>query len=615
MVILLKLVTTEITKKNSASCQPLTIHQLMPKSNILFLSRRNSIRSQLAEAYARQFDMDRVSICSAGVGRISRVHTLVSQLLARQTIVITDQKSKSISKFKEDRFDLVITLGFTAKDKITALPGAPIIVHWDVDDPLLSKDSKSTLEARITACAEKIKGLVANLFSDGYLEAFVVQKRNTDRVFDSLSEGIIAHDINKKVFLFSKRASEITGISEKKAMSCECHDIFDAPLCGPECSFCDKNSIADFETKSYNSVFFDSNGVRKECQVSVVPIKSESGKTQGVVASLQDLTSQKSLEYLLGKEKVYEGIVGNDSKMQQIFQQIRDVSAYDYPVHIYGETGTGKELVAKAIHNESIRKSKPFIPINCGALPPGLIESELFGHMKGSFTGAIRDKKGRFELADGGTIFLDEVADLPKHVQVKLLRFLQESTLERVGSEKSITVNVRIVSATNNDLQAAVDQNNFRDDLFYRLNVIPIDLPPLRHRVTDIPLLCDHFLKHVQEENHSARLKISSQAMSRLMDYEWPGNVRELENAISFAVVKCQGKAILPGDLPPKIIKQNNQVRTASNAIDLDEQSVLDALQTTEGHKGKAAKLLGIGRATLYRFFDKNPGLVVKRKQ
>ncbi len=572
------------------------------------------MRSQFSEAYAREFNHLDVSICSAGVGKIAAIHPLVSSLLDMQSIDTSQQSSKSISKIKNHRFDLVITLGFTAKDKFTALPGAPSIVHWNVSDPLLPGQNGLSLQQRIEDCAQKIKGLVSNLFSDGYLDAFVVQKRNTDRVFDSLSEGIIAHDINKKVFLFSKRASEITGISEKKAMSSECHDIFDAPLCGPQCSFCDDNSIDDFETKRYNSVFYDSNGVRKDCRVSVVPIKSESGKTQGVVASLQDLTNQKSLEYLLGKVTVYEGIIGNDSKMLQIFQQIRDVSAYDYPVHIFGETGTGKELVAKAIHNESTRKSQPFIPINCGALPPGLIESELFGHIKGAFTGAIRDKKGRFELADGGTVFLDEVADLPKHLQVKLLRFLQEGTLERVGSEDSIKVNVRIISATNIDLQAAVDQNRFRDDLFYRLNVIPIDLPALRERVTDIPLLCDHFLKQVAEKNNANPLKVSNKAMSFLMDYDWPGNVRELENTISFAVVKCQGKSIGPADLPPKISKKERPTRTAGNAVVLDQLSVLEALKATDGHKGKAAKLLGVGRATLYRFFDKHPGIIEKRK-
>ncbi len=582
----------------------------MFKSRLLFLSKHNAVRSQLAEAYARQFEKKGFSISSGGVDTILPVHPVVLKELKK--LDCSDQVSKSVSEFRDDRFDLVITLGLTAKGKITALPGAPVMVHWCVDDPLADDSPKSSLKKRINQCDDQIKTLVTHLFSDGYLDAIIPQKRNTDRIFDSLAEGIIAHDNNKKVFLFSKRASEITGISEEKAMSSECHDIFDSPLCGPKCSFCNDDSIDEFETKDYNSVFYDSNGVRKECHVTVVPIRSESGKIQGVVASLQDLTSQKSLEWLLGREKVYEGIVGNDSNMLQIFQQIRNVSAYEYPVHISGETGTGKELVAKAIHNESTRKSKPFIPINCGALPTGLIESELFGHQKGAFTGAIRDKKGRFELANKGTIFLDEVADLPKHVQVKLLRFLQEGTLERVGSEHSIKVDVRVISATNIDLQTAVDQNSFRDDLFYRLNVIPIDLPPLRHRKNDIPLLCDHFLNQANEENHSQHLRMSNQALSLLMDYEWPGNVRELENTIRFANVKCQGTTITPNDLPPKIGKSLKPIRANSSTIQLDRQTVVDALRVTEGHKGKAAKLLGIGRATLYRFFEKNPDLIKK---
>ncbi len=581
------------------------------KSSILFLSKHNAVRSQLAEAFAAQFDKKGVSVTSAGVDSATSVHPAIVTILKKMNR--QDHVCKTIADLKNHRFDLVITLGIVAREKITALPGAPIMVHWDVDDPLTGKPAGVTRKKRITRCVEQIKTLVDHLFSDGYLDAILPQKRNTDRIFNSLAEGIIAHDINKKVFLFSQRASEITGISEEKAMSCECHDIFSGPLCGPQCSFCNDDTIDEFETKKYDSVFYDSNGVRKECRVTVVPIKSESGRIQGVVASLQDLTSQRSLEWLLGREKIYEGIVGNDSKMLQIFQQIRDVSAYDYPIHISGETGTGKELVAKAIHNESTKKGEPFIPINCGALPTGLIESELFGHLKGSFTGAIRDKKGRFELADGGTIFLDEVADLPKHVQVKLLRFLQEGTLERVGSENSIKVDVRVISATNVDLQAEVDRNNFRSDLFYRLNVIPIELPPLRDRKNDIPLLCNHFLDQACEENQSQRPTLSNQAMSILMDYEWPGNVRELENAIRFAVVKCHDRTIRPEDLPPKISNLRSPITSGTRSVNLDRQTVLEALQTVEGHKGKAAKLLGIGRATLYRFFDKHPDLIKKR--
>jgi transcriptional regulator with PAS, ATPase and Fis domain len=295
--------------------------------------------------------------------------------------------------------------------------------------------------------------------------------------------------------------------------------------------------------------------------------------------------------------------------MLDIFQQIRDVSGYDYTVHISGETGTGKELVANAIHNESPRGGAPFVPINCGALPEGLIESELFGHVKGAFSGAVRDKKGRFELADGGSVFLDEVAELSNNMQVKLLRFLQEGQFERVGGERTATVNVRVISATNQKLKEAVKEGRFRDDLYYRLNVIPIHLPPLRDRKIDIPLLMNRFLREAAERYNRQPLKVSRKAMSMILDYRWPGNVRELQNAIQFAFVKCGGKSIAAEDLPMELREVENVCIRRGPSRKLDVEGVRAALVKTGGNKAKAAKLLGVGRATLYRFLGDHPEL------
>ncbi len=601
----------------------------MIKSNILFISTGNSIRSQIAEAFAKQIVKNDVTVHSAGVGPLNQIYKLTMDLMKSYGIDISNQKPKLISELQIVHFDLVVTLSSTAKKSCSSLAGAPIFLHWPIESPLTSGKAKIKTARRLLnqpveienplafeetkihqtfkQCAEQIKGLVFDLFNFGYLEAFVVQKKNVDRIFNSLSDGIIAHDLDKKVFYFSKRASELTGLSEEKAIYKTCEDIFDMPLCGFNCSFCEVGKIDDFEIKSYNAIFHDANGVRKECKVTVVPMKDEQGQIQGVVASLCDITSQRSLEWLLAKENIFGGIIGNDSKMLQIFQQIRDVSSYDYPVHIFGETGTGKELVAKAIHNESTRKNMPFIAINCGALPAGLIESELFGYVKGAFTGAIRDKKGRFELAEGGTVFLDEIADLSKQAQAKLLRFLQEGTLERVGSEHSTTVDIRIISATNLDLKEEVSQNNFREDLYYRLNVIPIEIPPLRNRKNDIPLLCDHFLDKINQENGNNHIALSKEALTLIMDYSWPGNVRELESAIKFAVVKCQTQTVLATDLPKEIRKNNSYLLLPNTSKKLDKQKVIKALNASEGNKVKAAKILGVGRATLYRFFDKHP--------
>jgi transcriptional regulator with PAS, ATPase and Fis domain len=337
--------------------------------------------------------------------------------------------------------------------------------------------------------------------------------------------------------------------------------------------------------------------------MSVTGMTDETGCFVGVLAAFRDVTDLIGLQIRLGQVTSFAGIIGQDHKMLQIFEQIRELATNDYPVNITGETGTGKELVAAAIHNESQRGGGPFVPINCGALPEGVLESELFGHVKGAFSGAIRDKKGRFELADEGTIFLDEVTDLPKSMQVKLLRVLQEGTFERVGGEETITVNVRVISATNRDLKREVDRNNFREDLYYRLNVVPIELPPLRDRKNDIPLLVEHFLKEAREKGQKAT-GLTKKALAVMLDYPWPGNVRELQNALHYGLVKCKGKVIQIDDLPLELRERSSRRGPVRK---LDEQAVRAALELTGGNKAKAARHLGVGRATLYRFLADFP--------
>jgi transcriptional regulator with PAS, ATPase and Fis domain len=322
----------------------------------------------------------------------------------------------------------------------------------------------------------------------------------------------------------------------------------------------------------------------------------------GVLASFRDVTELLELKCRSGEINRFSNIIGSDSRIRKVFKQITDVSHYDFPVHLFGETGTGKELVANAIHNESHRGGAPFVPINCGALPEGLIESELFGHVKGAFSGAIRDKKGRFEMAEGGTVFLDEVADLSKSVQVKLLRFLQEGTFEKVGGEKTIKVDVRVISATNKDLKKEVQKGTFREDLFYRLNVIPIHIPPIRERKSDIPLLVDHFLAKAPKVSGQRQVGISKEALNTLMDYSWPGNVRELQNAVQFGIVRCRGKIIQLEDLPLELRDVCFEKPKRGPSRKLDAESVRAALKKTGGNKARAAKTLGVGRATLYRF-------------
>lgn len=424
-----------------------------------------------------------------------------------------------------------------------------------------------------------------------------------ERILDNLKEGIIAHDAARKIFFFNREAENITGYDREEILGRDCHDVFDGPFCGERCSFCGEPGGGE-DVKEYTLNITRKDGQTRHIEMRVTMMTSEDGSPFGALASFSDLTDVFSLEIQSGKRTGFGNIIGRDPRMLQIFRQIRDVAEYDYPVHIYGETGTGKELVAMAIHRESSRKNYPFVPINCGALPEGLLESELFGHKKGAFSGAIRDRKGRFELADKGTIFLDEIAELSKPMQVKLLRFLQENTFEHVGGEQTITVDVHVISATNKNLKSEIAKNKFREDLYYRLNVIPIDIPPLRQRTGDIPLLVEHILKETQDRYGNRPPNLSKDAMSIMLEYRWPGNVRELQNAVQFAVVKCNGKKIMPTDLPLELRAYQNPQCKRGPSKKLDIHSVSSALKASGGNKSRAAVKLGVSRATLYRFLS-----------
>ncbi|MGA2402454.1 MAG: sigma 54-interacting transcriptional regulator, partial [Syntrophobacteraceae bacterium] len=313
-----------------------------------------------------------------------------------------------------------------------------------------------------------MRGEQGSLMTLVTLENLVAQQKNLQNVLDNMMEGIIAHDLNRRILFFNRAAEKITGYSREEVLGRDCHLAFGTPFCGSKCAFCGQPPGA-LGHSAYTINSATRAGDTCQIEMSVTGMYDDAGAFVGVLAAFRDLTEMISLRLRLGELTSFSGIVGRDRKMLDVYEQIRNLAATDYPVHITGETGTGKELVAAAIHNESPRAGGPFVPVNCGALPEGLLESELFGHVKGAFSGAIRDKKGRFELADGGTLFLDEVSELPRHMQVKLLRVLQAGTFERVGAEKTICVDVRIISATNKDLRREMERQNFREDLYYRL--------------------------------------------------------------------------------------------------------------------------------------------------
>jgi two-component system response regulator AtoC len=334
------------------------------------------------------------------------------------------------------------------------------------------------------------------------------------------------------------------------------------------------------------------------------------------------LTVQRALEQrrLLQENKLYrqellskyqfENFIGRTPQILQVYKTIAKVANTKSTVLIYGESGTGKELVARSIHYNSQRNQRPFIPVDCASLVETLLETELFGHVRGAFTGALTAKKGLFEEADGGTLFIDELSNLNLSLQTKLLRFLQDHEIKRVGGTENIKVDVRVIAATNQPLEPLIKKGTFREDLFYRLNVVSITLPPLRERKEDIPLLANYFLQKFSGEHHKAISHISPEAMEILMRYDWPGNVRELENTIERAMILSPHPIVLPEDLPQKILgsEQAGIPSYSEKPLSLKEvekRHILKVLQETNGNKKKAAEILGIDRTTLYRILEK----------
>jgi len=444
----------------------------------------------------------------------------------------------------------------------------------------------------------------------------MMTNENLNIILDNLQIGIIVHTPDRTITFFNKESERITGYLREEVLGRDCHKAFKAPFCGDKCSFCDSAPQFNGTPKTYPLNLVTKKGYTRHVDMAVSPIMGEDNVFRGVIASFRDMTELFNLSLKAESMSSFAGIIGNDKTMQTIFKQIQDVALYSYPVHIHGDTGTGKERVACAIHDISSFGNGAFVPVNCGAIPEGIVESELFGHVKGAFSGAVKERKGRFELAHKGTLFLDEVAELPLQIQVKLLRFLEEGTFEKVGGEKRVSVETRIISATNKDLKKEVKAGRFREDLFYRLHVIPIFLPPLSKRKDDIPLLANHFLEEAKENSPDTTSPVlAKETIAVMLDYQWPGNVRELKNVIQFALVRCRGDKILPSHLPDEIVSARKNIipdtlptpeKPVSARGKLEPESVEEALARAGGNKSKAARLLGVGRATLYRFLARN---------
>jgi len=518
----------------------------------------------MAEGFAKLRAPSGVSVMSAGMRPADAVHPMAVQVMAEVGADISDQAPKRFSELELSGLDVVVTLCASAAEECALLlPGHPIRVEWNLPDPAAMKGEPDEIVAAFRATRDKIRALVDEMFDYGYLQALILAQEKANRILDSLSEGIIAHDMERRIVYFNRAAERITGYSRREVIGRDCHEVFPGNFCGAKCAFC--GGCPSFDNVTYPVDFATKAGEDRRLEMSVRAIRDNGEKMVGVLACFRDLTLEYDMARRLGEIESFSGIVGRDKKMLEVFDLIRSVADSDVPVLIHGASGTGKELVAAAIHNEGRRSNGLFVPVNCGALPEGLLESELFGHVRGAFTGAIRDKKGRFELAHGGTIFLDEIGDISPAMQVKLLRVLQEGRFERVGGTRTIRSDARVISATNKDLKKEIAAGRFREDLYYRLCVVPVHLPPLNERCGDIPLLVEHILKRISAKA-GRKMSLSQDALDVLLSYEWPGNVRELQNALQFAMVKCKGDMIERVHLPPHIVSDARKVQAVAGA-------------------------------------------------
>jgi PAS domain S-box-containing protein len=424
-------------------------------------------------------------------------------------------------------------------------------------------------------------------------------------ILDSIADGVFTVDNDFNITSFNPAAERITGYRASEVMGKPCRLVFRSRSCAESC--CLRRTIETGENISnFEMEIVGHSGEPVPVSVSTALLVDEEGKIVGGVETFRDLSVLKDLRKELEERYSFSHIVGKNVKMQRIYHLIEVVSQTSSTVLVQGETGTGKDLIARAIHYNSPRRDGPFVKVSCAALPETLLESELFGHKRGAFTGAIKDKPGRFSIADGGTIFLDEVAEIPVGVQAKLLRVLEEQEFEPLGGTNSLKVNVRIIAATNRDLQKAMKESKFREDLYYRLNVITISIPPLSDRSDDIPLLIDHFIEKYNREMKKRISSVSQEAMDLLLDYPWPGNVRQLEHAIEHAFIHCRKDVIRVEHLPDEI-KIEKAGRAGELPIEppslqeMEKQVILRALEENAWSRQRTARALGISRTTLWR--------------
>ncbi|HSR37142.1 MAG TPA: sigma 54-interacting transcriptional regulator, partial [Desulfurivibrionaceae bacterium] len=433
-----------------------------------------------------------------------------------------------------------------------------------------------------------------------------------DLVLESIADGVFTVDRNWRITSFNRAAETITGWKREDAIGKSCADVFHSSICGENCAIA--QSLYSGKPVANRSIFIrDVAGKEVPISISAAPLLDHEGNVIGGVETFRDLSLVTELRRQLSKRYTFGEIISKSPKMQNLFRILPEIAGSPSNVLVLGESGTGKELVARAIHGASPRSDGPFVAVNCGALPETLLESELFGYKAGAFTDAKQDRAGRFAAAEGGTLFLDEIGDIPAALQVKLLRVLQEKVYEPLGSNKPVKADVRIIAATNRDLQTHVKEGFFREDLFYRLNVVRIQLPPLRERKEDIPMLADHFTKQFSAEQGKNILGVSEQTMAILMRYDFPGNIRELENIIEYAFILCHGGLILPEHLPDPFAPTGKGAAETETLVlgkpqtleEIERQAIHQALERNQWKRLATCRELGISKDTLRRKIER----------